>query len=1009
MGRGFSIGGRVLPATFLCIPLLAALGSFFVDVDLVMRKHQHAIDQEYYAKYTDEVFRYATPAAEWHRSLEENMTNETSPVPTVMPTVISAPTHAPIKIEYIGNSGFEQIIALVINVGSMLFVMYLLRLLLYMAHLQIERLPDYRLKQEAFQSAEDGQNWSWDFVLVTTIKPEESDNKLTEAMRQHSMLRLVEVLRRANLETEQFKSQDWTRVIIKIRATAKRLKEQADKINMRLRLDEKEVKKRLSEGQADVAQAGEWLVYPRKDGWFYRGQEMRTAIKDTESQCPYAFYEYMYGEYDSGESFQTLYHKYANTASIFRSVDRIKLILSILKWPAADNGAGLALEKLLLQDALAGAFPLHNLSELRQVQRRWLVYWAWPWNQPFTRIKDYFGEKIAMYFLFLGHYTAAVMVAALVGTAFYLVTVVQADPNSPSIPFFCVFMALWATLFVEFWKRRQSRFAMMWGMVGSERAAEERPEFTEQAEDSHSPVTGEPERYFPPGERTKRTFASTSFIAMCGSGVLTVVVTIFFIKANLTARTNFFGTRKSFADVSLNGKPVRNWGIPRGWEIVNFSTTIPSIVVSLINAIQIFAFEPVFSRLAKSLTDYECHRTDTEYEDSLTAKVFVFQFINSFTSYLYIAFFKEYQSQNRDLQYSRGYYACIDSCMSELQTQLGSIFISKVIIANVKDILLPYSTWSVKRIAEMHRKEVEAQAQAEAEQDIEAASENVDVNPRFAGSKAAPETPPNRAKQQQEENQVGESSPKKKRSEAEASSKVRYVSPAEEQMQLEEYNILLGPFADYRDLVIIYGYTVLFVAAFPLAPLMALVNSYVQIRADAWHISVCCQRPWPSNAEDIGTWAAIIELTSYFAVIVNSLIIVYTGTFLDDFNVSTRLLIFLGLYHGLFFIKYVTALLVDDIPSDVALQVARQEFTEAKLIKMQQDDVLEVDDTAARDSNLRTIPDITIHDKDDDVVYLDYPGYENDALLGTPHLENADTDTDYGPRVRHARLDVSKV
>ena len=33
----------------------------------------------------------------------------------------------------------------------------------------------------------------------------------------------------------------------------------------------------------------EYDVYPRKNGWTYKGFQMETAITDTEDQCPYAF------------------------------------------------------------------------------------------------------------------------------------------------------------------------------------------------------------------------------------------------------------------------------------------------------------------------------------------------------------------------------------------------------------------------------------------------------------------------------------------------------------------------------------------------------------------------------------------------------------------------------------------------------------------------------------------------------------------------------------------------
>ena len=38
----------------------------------------------------------------------------------------------------------------------------------------------------------------------------------------------------------------------------------------------------------------------------------------------------------------------------------------------------------------------------------------------------------------------------------------------------------------------------------------------------------------------------------------------------------------------------------------------------------------------------ENHRTETEFEDSLIAKIFMFQFCNSFSSFFYIAFAKKY-------------------------------------------------------------------------------------------------------------------------------------------------------------------------------------------------------------------------------------------------------------------------------------------------------------------------------------------------------------------------------
>lgn len=887
--------------------------------------------------------------------------------PTLAPTF--APTLAP-AIEIVSTSVAQSLSAILSNIVPIFVVCYFLSLLLFMANQQMDEIPEYtNVREPDFIKPEEGQNWSWDFVLFTHVNKEDHkvDNEFSE---RHTMLRIVEALKNADLETCQYKSRQFDKVIIKIRATKERLANQADKINMRMRLADSMVKKGISDGQPDLSSPGDWIVYPRRENWEYKGQMMHTAIFDTENQCQYAYYEYMYGQYDEKPHLQPLYHVYPRSKSIFRSVDRIKLIMSILTWPKSDNGAGLQLVKLLKTEnkveeglgfcsgggekkfLIAAAFPLHDLSELRQIQSKWLVH-DWPWRQPFNHIKDYFGEKIAMYFLFLGHYSTMVLYAAIVGVVFYIITLMPEDPgyggiNSPAIPFFCVFMSLWATLFIEFWKRKQKRYSMLWGMVDIEEEEEERPEFSThpQVVSINSPIDGEELRYYPPAEYHKKVIFSQSVIWTSGMGVFLVVVATFLLKAHLVTRSNLLDSREG----NLGPWTIRNWGVPQSWGY-DFASNLAPIITSLVNAAQIFLLEERFSELAEYLNELENHRTNTDYEDMLTSKVFIFQFINSFTSYIFIAFFKQIQADTPILQPFPGNYACLKTCMSELHIQLGAIFTSKVIISNLKDIGIPYVFWRVSEHAKKKRRELDAEAEADAAKEAELAS-SMGTVVLVGGEVDAP--PPERE-----------------------------MSPAEQQLNLQEYHVLLGPFGDYRDLIIIYGYTVLFVAAFPLAPLFAFVNSYAQIRADAFKISFMSRRPWPSNAEDIGTWSDIIELMSYFAVVINSLIIVYTGTFMSEYTIRIRLLTFLALYHSLFFLKYTVALIVDDVPGEVEIQIKRQAFIEDKLINSTMDDELETDSFAEESKS----PDVTINRQDDSVVYLDYPGFENYLEFMAPEMK----------------------
>lgn len=64
---------------------------------------------------------------------------------------------------------------------------------------------------------------------------------------------------------------------------------------------------------------------------------------------------------------------------------------------------------------------MHNKSRAVQLLKQQLSVATVPWRQPTDDIREYYGEKIALYNLFLGHYTEYILVPSIVGIAFQVV------------------------------------------------------------------------------------------------------------------------------------------------------------------------------------------------------------------------------------------------------------------------------------------------------------------------------------------------------------------------------------------------------------------------------------------------------------------------------------------------------------------------------------------------------------------------------------------------------------
>ena len=89
----------------------------------------------------------------------------------------------------------------------------------------------------------------------------------------------------------------------------------------------------------------------------------------------------------------------------------------------------------------------------------------------------------------------------------------------------------------------------------------------------------------------------------------------------------------------------------------------------------------------------EMHKTQTDFNNNLTLKVFIFQFSNIFASLFYIAFLKgSFSGYPGNYNRIFGYRLeeCTGGCLAELSQQLIIIMIGKQIISNMIEFIIPW-------------------------------------------------------------------------------------------------------------------------------------------------------------------------------------------------------------------------------------------------------------------------------------------------------------------------------
>lgn len=291
-------------------------------------------------------------------------------------------------------------------------------------------------KSEAVLMTKEHQNYSWDLLLVL---PNAEKAGTTVSILPED---IFERLSLSELETYIYYSTDRNKIFIKIRASLPRLMEQATDDEFYIKLSEKYLRTKVDFQDAPII--------------------------DDPNITPYQPYEFIYSKYDQEKDY--MYEKANEQQHPFSPIIRTKLILSIIQ-STKNNGCHLNIRKLIADGSVLACFPLHDDKKRRQLQSNWFGWFVHPWSQPIDYVKDYFGEKIALYFEFVGHYTTWLLPLSLLGFIVTLSIVAEGAILKSFtkgldlgyfIPVFCLFVSFWAQFMLEYWKRKESTKSLEW-------------------------------------------------------------------------------------------------------------------------------------------------------------------------------------------------------------------------------------------------------------------------------------------------------------------------------------------------------------------------------------------------------------------------------------------------------------------------------------------------------------------------------------------------------------------
>ncbi|WVQ94169.1 hypothetical protein IAU59_001247 [Kwoniella sp. CBS 9459] len=504
---------------------------------------------------------------------------------------------------------------------------------------------------------------------------------------------------------------------------------------------------------------------------------------------------------------------------------RIRLLYNVLTAPALQDGLGITPGQGKWK-RVKSIMAFHD----EQADKAWVEKWTTGGDWRIGLLKGLDGADgvelgqhqpppVHLYFNFLTTYTISLLPLSVISVLFYLLTPTDSYP-----PLYAFLLSLYGTAFVAIWRIKERKLAVRCGTRGCESVAvgRLRPEYVanlglDKRQSNENPVDAVQQGS--DGKRDLKLAASVPVIVACGVGLGVVLLGIFMLEA-------FVG--QAYDGVGKEVVPL----LPT----VLFAVVVPQIVAA-------------YGSLAKAMVKWEDHPTPVGAEKSLTTKTFA---MNGIVAYL-------------GLFLSAYIYVPFGSViMAHVHKRLTKQDTIRVAGTPEKAGLGPRTSAHEQKGIKAGRLKGQLFAYTVTNQVINAFLElGLPFIMRFvddwrAGKTTIKETLKNRGTDSPQ-------TPPQKEEEVEK----RFLDKVEKELALPDYSL----FTDYAEMVTQFGYVTIWSIVWPLAPLFALINNYIELRSDALKICKHVRRPVGDRVETIGSWLETLSIISWIGAVTNATLI----------------------------------------------------------------------------------------------------------------------------------------